>query len=193
MFKLASRQRLADVAWLLLCLGLLWHAPARAQQPPDYKLHPGDTLEVSVWKETELQKTVLVRPDGKFSFPLAGEMTAVGKTVAQVQAELVTKLVPYIPEPVATVAVTELGGNKIYVIGQVNKPGQYVMNPQLNVLQALSIAGGTTPFASLNDIIVIRGTGGSQKTLPFRYNDVTKGRSLQENILLESGDVVVVP
>jgi polysaccharide export outer membrane protein len=81
----------------------------------------------------------------------------------------------------------------VYVIGQVNKPGAFVMNPQINVLQALSIAGGTTPFAAVNDIIVIRSSKTGQRVLPFRYNEVSKGRNLEQNVLLESGDVVIVP
>jgi len=159
----------------------------------DYTLSPGDQVEVSVWKEPDLTRTVIVRPDGKFSFPLVGEVLARGRSVAQVQADIANKLKTYIPEPVVTAALTVLDGNRVYVIGQVNKPGFYVMNPRLNVLQALSVAGGMTPFASLNDIIVVRGSGPAQKVLPFRYSDVNRGRSLDQNIQLEAGDVVIVP
>lgn len=164
-----------------------------AQQPPDYKLHPGDEIEVSVWKEVDLQRKVVIRPDGRFSFPLTGEVAAAGRTVTDIRTDIESRLKKYIPEPVVTVSVTGIGGNQIYVIGQVNKPGAFVMNPQINVLQALSVAGGTTPFAGLNDIIVIRSSGASQRVLQFRYNDVSKGRNLQQNILLEAGDVVIVP
>lgn len=166
---------------------------AGAQQPGDYKLHAGDKIEISVWKEMDLQREVIVRPDGKFSFPLTGEIPALGRTVDQIRTDIEAKLLKYIPEPVVTVSVTGIEGNRIYVIGQVNKPGSFVMNPQVNILQALSIAGGTTPYAAVNDIIVIRGSGPRQQTLTFRYNDVSKGRSLEQNIQLESGDVVVVP
>ena len=167
--------------------------PALAQQLADYTLHPGDALEVAVWKEPDLTKTVVVRPDGKFSFPLAGETVAIGRTIPQVQTDITNRLKAYIPEPVVTAAVTTLEGNRIYVIGQVNKPGSFVMNPRLNVLQALSLASGLTPFAAVNDIIVVRGTGAGQKVLQFRYSDVSKGKSLEQNIPLEAGDVVVVP
>lgn len=166
---------------------------AVAQQPPDYRLQAGDRIEVSVWKEPELQKLIIVRPDGKFSFPLAGEVAANGRTVAQVQKDIETKLKVYIPEPVVTVTITEIGGFRVYVIGQVVRPGAYVMNPRLNVLQALSLAGGTTPFASLNGIIVMRNSGTEQRVLPFRYEDVSKGRNLEQNVLLEAGDVIIVP
>ena len=159
----------------------------------DYRMHAGDQLEVSVWKETDLQRQVLIRPDGKFSFPLTGEVQAAGRSPAEIRADIENRLKVYIPEPVVTVTVTGVAGNGFYVIGQVNKPGAFVMNPRLNVLQALSVAGGTTPFAKLDNIIVIRGTGGAQRSLPFHYNEVSDGKNLAQSITLEAGDVVVVP
>jgi polysaccharide export outer membrane protein len=177
----------------VILLGVGCAATVSAQQLPDYKLHPGDEIEVSVWKEVDLQRKVVVRPDGRFTFPLSGEVAAAGRTVSDVRTDIENRLKRYIPEPVVTVSVTGIGGNQIYVIGQVNKPGAYVMNPQINVLQALSVAGGATPFAGLNDIIVIRGSGAGQRVLPFRYSDVSKGRNLEQNVLLEAGDVVIVP
>ena len=180
---------------LLLFCGAVLPAPAaRAQAVTgDYKLHAGDKIEVSVWKEEELKRLATVRPDGKFSFPLVGEIRAAGRAADEIRIEIESRLKKYIPEPVATVTVVEVTGNVIYVIGQVNKPGTYVMNPEINVLQALSLAAGGTPFAKLDNIIVIRGTGAAQRSLPFRYSQVTEGKSLGQNILLESGDVVVVP
>ena len=160
---------------------------------PEYRLQPGDTIDVAVWKEPELQKLIVVRPDGKFSFPLAGEIAATNRTVAQVQKEIETKLKAFIPEPVVTVSITEIGGNRVYVIGQVTKPGAYIMNPQLNVLQALSLAGGTTPFASLNDIMVMRASGDGKRVMKFEYGDVSRGKNLEQNVMLEAGDVVIVP
>lgn len=166
---------------------------AAAQQLQDYTLSPGDAVEVSVWKEPDLTKPVVVRPDGKFSFPLVGEVNAVGRTVSQVQTEIATKLKTYIPDPVVTVALSGLEGNKIYVIGQVNKPGAFVMNPRLSIVQALSMAGGMTPFAGVNDIIILRKQAGGQKMIKFQFGDVSKGRNLEQNIPLESGDVIIVP
>jgi polysaccharide export outer membrane protein len=131
---------------------------AGAQQLADYKLHAGDQLEVSVWQEEGLQRPVIVRPDGKFSFPLTGEVTASGRTVAEVRDDVEGRLKRYIAEPVVTVTVVEVGGNRAYVIGQVTKPGAYVMNPRLSVQQAPSLAGGTTPFAKLDYIIIVRGS-----------------------------------
>lgn len=159
----------------------------------DYKLHAGDSITVSVWKEMELQRKVIIRPDGRFSFPLAGEVQAAGRSADQVRIDIENQLKKYIPEAVVAVMVEDVSGNRIYVIGQVTKPGMYVMNPELTVLQALSLAGGSTPFAKLDNISVIRGTGTAQKTLPFRYDQVIEGKSLQQNITLESGDVVLVP
>jgi polysaccharide export outer membrane protein len=169
-------------------------APGGAAATPGYQIQPGDVLQISVWREEDLKLDVLVRPDGGFTFPLAGDMSALGKTVEDLRKEISDRLIRYIPDLVVTVAVKEINGNKIYVIGQVNKPGAFVMNPRVDVMQALSIAGGTTPFAKLDDIVVIRRSSETnQIKLPFRYNDVVKGRGLEQNVLLVSGDVVVVP
>ena|ERR1700753_810688 len=186
------RQRSLQLTVLLAAfIGLL--PRVEAQAVPDYTLNPGDNLDVDVYKEVELTKTVVVRPDGKFSFPLAGDINAIGRTVVQVQQELTQRLTKYIPEPVVTVAVKTLDGCKIYVIGQVQHPGAILMNPRLNVLQALSMAGGMTPFAATNDIMILRGNGAKQQSMQFRYGDVSKGKSLNQNVMLEAGDVVVVP
>jgi polysaccharide export outer membrane protein len=169
-------------------------APGGAAATPGYQIQPGDVLQISVWREEDLKLEVLVRPDGGFTFPLAGDMTALGKTVEDIRKEISDRLIRYIPDLVVTVAVKEINGNKVYVIGQVNKPGAFVMNPRVDVMQALSIAGGTTPFAKLDDIVVLRRSSETnQIKLPFRYNDVVKGRGLEQNVLLVSGDVVVVP
>jgi polysaccharide biosynthesis/export protein len=182
----------------LLVLVLACTAPlaATAAPPADaaYTVKPGDTLLVSVWKEPDLQGPVLVRPDGAFSFPLAGQMDARNKTVQELQQELTTKLKKYISDPVVTVSIQEIKGNKVYVIGQVQKPGDFVVNPRVDVMQALSMAGGTTPFAALGDIMILRRTDtGQQQALPFRYTEVIHGKNLDQNIMLQAGDVVVVP
>lgn len=172
-------------------------AVAVAQEAPaskySYKVLPGDLLQVSVWKEEDLQQDVLVRPDGAFSFPLAGDISTENQSVQDLQTELTRRLSRFISDPVVTVSVREVLGNRIYVIGQVNKAGVFVVNPQVDVLQALSMAGGGTPFAALNDIKILRRTGTSQMALSFKYNEVVKGRNLDQNIILQSGDVVVVP
>jgi polysaccharide export outer membrane protein len=136
---------------------------------------------------------VLVRPDGGLSFPLAGDVSASGLTVEALSTEIATRLRKYIPEAVVTVAVKELGGNRIYVIGKVNRPGEYPFSRPLDVMQALSLAGGATPFASLNDVRVLRREEGRQIAIPFHYGEVERGRNLEQNIELRTGDTVVVP
>jgi polysaccharide export outer membrane protein len=159
----------------------------------DYKINPGDIISISVWRETDLQREVLIRPDGKFSFPLAGDINAKGKSVEQVRELLTKKLSRYIPDLVVSVSVLAINGNKVYVIGQVNRPGDISVNPNIDIMQALSIAGGANPFAQLNDISILRRTENGLISIPFRYGDIEKGKRLEQNIVLKAGDVVVVP
>jgi polysaccharide export outer membrane protein len=158
-----------------------------------YSLRPGDVLQVSVWKETDLQADVLIRPDGGMTFPLAGELQAAGHTVAELTALLETRIQKYIPDAVVTVTVKAIGGNRIYVVGKVNRPGDFPLMGPLDVMQALTLAGGATPFADLDAIRVLRRNGVQQTSIRFRYSDVAKGRRLDQNILLKNGDTVVVP
>jgi len=168
--------------------------PIHAQTIPDYKIHPGDKLLVGVYDDPKLlPQEITVSPDGKISYPLVGVMLVGGKTIEQIRLEMETKLKKYVADPIATVIVTEVKGNAVYVIGQVLKPGQIIMNPTINVLQALSMAGGANPYAKLDGIIVIRSTPGGQRVLPFKYGQVSAGKDLAQNVELESGDVVVVP
>lgn len=169
--------------------------PAVAEEPPAnaYTVQPGDVLAVSVWKESDLQQEVLVRPDGGFSFPLTGEISATGKSVAAIQQEMEQRIEKYIPDPVVTVSLRQIQGNKVYVLGKVNRPGPFIMTDAVDVMQALSLAGGTTPFAALDDIKVLRRQGDSQRAIPFHYGEVESGENLEQNIILQSGDVVVVP
>lgn len=171
-------------------------APTAALLAPvgdQYIVQSGDVLTVSVWKEADLQREVLVRPDGGISFPLAGDVPAAGHSVQQIEQQLTARISKYIPEPVVTVAVQQVIGNRVYVVGRVNKPGEIIMTHDLDVIQALSLAGGVTPFASINNIRVLRRSGEQQTTIPFRYGDMKKGVNLQQNIALQNGDVVVVP
>jgi polysaccharide biosynthesis/export protein len=169
------------------------HAQENVAAGEAYEVQPSDVLFISVWKEPELQKEVLLRPDGAFTFPLSGEINARNKTVEELRIELTRRLSRYIPDLVVTVSVLQVNGNKVYVIGQVNQPGQFIVNPRVDVMQALSMAGGTTPFADLKNIRILRRTRTGQSALEFRYDDVIRGRRLEQNIVLESGDVVVVP
>lgn len=159
----------------------------------DYKVNPGDVIYVSVWKEEGMQGDVLIRPDGKFSFPLAGDIMAQGRSVEEIREILTDKLSTYIPDLVVSVAVLQVAGNKVFVIGQVNRPGEIVVNPQIDVMQALSMAGGMTAFAEVDAIKVLRRTAQGLITIPFSYSDVEKGTNLEQNIMLKAGDVLVVP
>jgi len=160
---------------------------------PGYTIGPEDVLEVSVWKEDALQKEVLVRPDGGFTFPLVGEVAAKGKTVEQVRAEIAGRLAKYIPDPVITVSLRKIGGHRIYVLGKANHPGEYVAATTVDVMQALSMAGGLTPYAARDKIKVLRREGDHVSAISFNYDEVEKGHNLAQDILLRTGDVVVVP
>lgn len=190
--------RVSFISTLFGTILLLASAFAPAQEvsgaaTDGYLINPGDRLEISVWKEPDLQRNVMVRPDGAFSFPLAGNIAAAGRTVTEIEDELVSRLSRYIPDLVLTTTVIEVSGNRIFVIGQVKRPGAFVMNPVVDVIQALALAGGTTPFASVKNIRILRRENEVQRAISFDYTDVTVGRSLEQNILLKSGDVVVVP
>jgi len=167
--------------------------PAVVEVDSGYQIGPEDVLEISVWKEEGLKKEALVRPDGGLSFPLIGEVQAAGKTAGQLQKEIAQRLEKFIPDPVVSISLLKVIGNKIYVIGKVNRPGEFPAGRYVDVLQALSMAGGLTPFAAENGIKVMRKEGGKDVVFPFRYSDVKNGEDLGQNIQLKGGDVVVVP
>jgi len=158
-----------------------------------YKVNPGDVLEVSVWKEEDLQRQAVVRPDGFFSFPLTGDIRAEGETIEGIRQEVASRVARYIPEPVVHVSILEPRGSKVYVIGQVARPGEFLINRYVDVVQALSMAGGTTPFAQLDSIKILRRQGETQMAIPFAYGDIAAGKRLQQNIVLKPGDTVLVP
>lgn len=164
-------------------------APTRAA----YVIGDGDVLEISVWKDQALSKVVAVLPDGRISFPLLGEIMASGKTVAQLTEELSTKISAYVSDPSLSVGVQQVNSMAIYVIGKVNKSGRFPLTTDINVLQALSMAGGVTPFAKRNQIRILREEWGQTQTFYFHYDDVSEGDDLKKNIVLKRGDVVVVP
>ncbi len=161
--------------------------------PSTYRVGPEDVLEISVWREDTLKKQVLVRPDGGISYPLIGEVQAAGKTVLEIRDEIANRLEKFIADPAVTVAILRIGSQRVYVIGKVNKPGDFPVGRYVDVLQALSMAGGLTPFADANEIRVMRREADRQVVLPFEYNRVVRGQKLEQNIQLRAGDVVVVP
>ena len=167
------------------------HEAANSDQ--GYQLGPEDVLLISVWKDEHLTREVVVRPDGLISFPLVGDVPAEGRTVEELRLDLAKRLIKYIPAVNLTVAVIKPLSYKVYVVGRVAKPGEFLVGHYTDVLQALSLAGGLTPFAAENDIKVVRRVMGQQYTFPFRYGDVRKGMDLEQNIILQRGDVVMVP
>jgi len=179
-----------------LAMSFLSVASTQAADPAvssGYKLQPGDLLQVVVWKETDLQSEVLIRPDGGISFALAGDMQAAGRTTDELRAELESRVRRLVPDAVVTVQVKLASGNRVFVIGKVNHPGDFALIRPIDVMQALSLAGGATPFADTNAIRVLHREGARQTSVRFRYGDVARGHHLEQNILLQSGDTVVVP
>lgn len=158
-----------------------------------YTVNSGDVLSISVWKEESLQKDLPVLPDGTISFPLAGVVSVVGKSVQTIQTELTEKIAKYINDPVVNITVNSVGGNVIYILGQVKTPGRFVMLSQLDVMQALTLAGGLTPFAKANSIVILRRNQKESDAIKFEYSDLENGENLNKNYLLQSGDVIVVP
>lgn len=182
------------VVWVLAGLSLGLKAQEKAPGMAPYLISPGDVLEVSVWHEEDLKKQCLVAPDGTLSFPLAGQIRAAGKSLTEIEQELRQRLEAYLSDPVVNVALINNQGNVVYVIGKVVKAGQYPLQRPVDVLQALSMAGGLTPFADEDDILILRRSADGQVyQFQFDYSDVKSGKNLEQNILLEPGDTVVVP
>lgn len=167
---------------------------ARAEGVP-YRINPGDVLIVYVWNEKDLSQEVLVHPDGKIGLPLVGQLMAGGLTSEEVQNNIVDSLSKYLKDkPAVAVSIKQANGNQVYVLGKVNRPGNYPIVRPTDVMQALAMAGGLNSFAAENSINVLhRDKDGKQKAIKFRYSDVKNGDELNTNILLDGGDVVVVP
>lgn len=159
----------------------------------DYIIGPGDVLDISVWKVEELTKMVTVLPDGKIGFPLIGQITAGGKTVDALSSELENKLLKFVPDLNLSVVVQQVNSMLVYVIGRVNNPGRFALNSNINVLQALAMAGGLNAFAESGKIKVFREVQGGTEIIRFDYDDVVRGKDLVQNIMLRRGDVIVVP
>ncbi len=159
----------------------------------DYKIGPQDILRIDVWKELEISRTAPVRPDGKISLPLLNDVQAAGLTPMQLAAVIGEGLKKYITNPQVTVSVAEINSRRIYVTGEVLKPGAFPLLPNMTVLQALSSSGGFSQFARVKNIYVLRKEEGKDVKHPFNYRDVVSGKKPEQNILLEPGDVIVVP
>ena len=160
-----------------------------------YALNPGDELNIHVWNEEALQRSVFILPDGSISFPLVGRIEAGGRSADVLEKEITDKLSEYLSDPVVNVTVTSVSGNVVYIVGQVNQPGPIVMHQSMSVIQALANAGGLTAYASENGIRLIRKAikGGREEVLKVRYADLKDGDNLSTNHTLLAGDVIVVP
>lgn len=181
-------------AFFLGCLLWLSYQPLSWAVDESYRLNPGDKLEITVWQEENLHAEVVVLPDGTISFPLVGTVPAAKKTTGELVSLLKERLGKFIPEPEINIRVFAADGNTIFVIGEVAHPGAIVMMKPMDVMQALSMAGGLTPFAKESSIRILRREpDGRSKTLTFDYGDVEDGEHVESNILLQSGDTIVVP
>jgi polysaccharide export outer membrane protein len=176
-------------------------APARPGTPdirpavltPPYIIQPNDVLEIFVWKEEKLTRKVFVRPDGRISFPLIQDLTAAGLSTGELKQRIEDSLRQYIEVPNVTVILEAIQSYRIYVTGKVAKPGVYPSEKQINILQAIAMAGGFLEFADPSNIVVIRTNGDDSTRFVFNYNDVIKAKNFNANMLLKAGDVIVVP
>jgi len=164
-----------------------------AQKEGDYIIGPGDVLDITVWKDEALTRSCVVRPDGFISFPLIGDVRASGKTSQQLKLEIESRLIRYVPGLTLSLEIKQINSMIVYVIGKVNIPGRFVVNANIDVLQALSTAGGLNPFAKQNDIKIFRKGKDETIIFPFQYDKVVDGKRLEQNIQLNRGDIVVVP
>jgi polysaccharide export outer membrane protein len=168
-------------------------AQVTPQDQEKYLLGPEDVIEVSVWKEPDMTKQLVVQPDGKIYYPLVGEIRAAGKTVKQLQEEISKRLEKFVTDASVTVILLKTQYYKFYVTGKVNKPGEFLAGRPTSVLQAIAMAGGLTPFASPTQIKIVRKVAGQDEVYNFDYKDVSRGNLLYQNIILQPGDTVVVP
>lgn len=182
---------------LLSCSSILiWSAGLLAQEAikEDYVIGTEDVLSISVWKEPELSVSQLVvRPDGKISLPLVNDIQASGQTPKQLQSRITEKLKEFVASPNVNVTVIKVLSHSVSVVGQVNKPGLYTLGSPTTVLDILARVGGLTEIAKAKAIKILRNENGKDRTFLFNYNNVIRGKDLQQNIILKNGDKVLVP
>jgi polysaccharide export outer membrane protein len=179
---------------LFLLLTCLNAGQAQAVDKQDiYQLRQGDKVLISVWREEALQKEVIVLPDGSVTFPLIGRVEVAGLGTPEVEQSIAAKLKKYFPEPIVTVVIVGIEGNRAYVTGKVMHPGSLIINGPISVLQAISIVGGFEKFADESSIKIIREKPNGQEILPVNYKDIISGKNISTNILLRAGDTLVVP
>jgi polysaccharide biosynthesis/export protein len=208
----------ANPVWMtllfLLLVGSVWAQEKAVKEPPpqesgttsagrgvqksaamdaNYLIGAQDVLEISVWKEPDLTRSVVVRPDGMISMPLLDDVQAAGLTPRQLAAQITASLKKFVNDAQVTVVVVTINSQRVYILGEVTRAGAYPLLPDMTVLQALSSAGGFTQFASVKKIYLLRQVNGKQEKYPFSYKEVLAGKRPEQNILLKAGDTIVVP
>ena len=182
----------AAIAAAVLMLGVV-SAPAAQTVSTTYVIGPDDVLDITVWNNTGLSRTVPVRPDGKISLPLLDDVQASGLSPKQLKDDLTRRLVKYIASPEVSVIVREIRSFRVAVLGEVNKPGRYDFKSRASVLEAIALAGGFNPFASKSKMVILRVDGPNLKRIPCDYNKVIAADGHSETFFLRPGDTVIVP
>ena len=178
---------------ILIFLLLITAGKETLAEEGSYLIGPADILEISVWKDENLRRQIVVPPDCVISFPLIGIIDVSGLTAADLKKVITERLAEYIPDATVTVLFYQVNSSRAYVIGKVNKPGEFPISMDTNVMQVLSMAGGLNAFASADKILILRKQDKKTVEIPFNYKQVEKGEKLEQNIPLQRGDVVVVP
>lgn len=168
-------------------------SPKSATNDATYIIGEEDMLDINVWKEPDVSRTVPVRPDGKISLPLLNDVQAAGLTPMQLQQQITEKLRKFLTEPQVTVIVTQINSQRVYIMGEVNRPGTFPLLPKMTILQLITTAGGFTQFANTGKIRIVRNENGKQKTYTFNYKELMQGRQPEQNLELKPGDSIVVP
>jgi polysaccharide export outer membrane protein len=198
MRKCLARVTAASVLCALALVSPAAAAPPIAEKGPDpstvgdYRIGVGDVLNIQVWKEVDLTRSVPVRPDGKISFPLLDDLQAAGLTPLELKVVLTERLKQYLSEPRVTVLVEEVNSYKVYVMGEVVTQGALILKNKTDLLQVISLAGGFTAFAKKKEIIIIRNNGKSGARITVNYEKILNGKNPEQNLVLEPGDTVVV-
>ena len=193
----SPKRTLLVVLSMLFLPGLVSHAWSEDVEKrgtdQKYRISAEDVLNISVWREQDMQREVIVRPDGGISFPLVGDIRAADLTPSELETAITAKVAKFIPDAVVTVSVVKVMGLRIYVNGKVRNPGQFLVGRYVDVLQALTLAGGITPFADSKNIKILRRIDGREVVLRFNYNNVSRGIGLEQNVILRADDTIVVP
>lgn len=183
----------AIISCVTVCLALAAWQTNTSAADNFYIIGPGDVLEISVWNEPDLSKKLIVPPDGVISFPLINPIKVTNFSITDLKKAVTKGLLEYIPDATVTVMLVKINSLKAYVIGKVKQAGEFPITLETSVLQILAKAGGLTPFASENNIKILRRKNNQIINIPFDYGEVEKGKNLEQNIILQAGDVVLVP